>query len=472
MLNFKLLTYYLLALSYLVINVFIPSFSTIYGMGLATLIVWKKDINLLPVLMLLVFHKADFAIANRGELSHIVTRFEHGVIHIAGFPVSTAYWIIYIMTLCSIWTAFTSSLKSVKGKTFFFLLALLLSVLPVYMIYLGFLRRNPSWTNPLRMYFNIFLFFYGMLCWSQSRRFSAESIIYLLHSITILMILQFSSRFHHHFLWFIIAFVPALPLVLPMIRQKPIVLISFLISFILSCLFAFRNLFTTLLATEDYVDVEGTFTLNGLWALSFLLFIFLGVTFLTKLLKPFLIFWLIFFWVFPLTVIHFSPYMQGRLGGVRLDQQTLEERFLSKIFDDRSIIWRGLAEDVVLRDPVLRPGGQNAIIYHPRWGEGDLPFGAHNTPLNALVVLRWVAGPLVIFAFCLCGIAAYRTLILPDRDRVHHVLGIAVFSSMIIGGITGHYLLVSIPMLFFPLGGYLYARSREMKLWQRHEAAQ
>ncbi|WP_421754423.1 hypothetical protein [Croceimicrobium sp.] len=142
-----------------------------------------------------------------------------------------------------------------------------------------------------------------------------------------------------------------------------------------------------------------------------------------------------------------------------------------KAIGDRSTLWLGglkyLREDAKLSPPLEYP----EISFDNIDGSeiSDVSFGIHNLPLELIRSGGWISGLLVTFIFLRITFLNGRIINkyqMRKNDRISQLflaLVVLLFSSALIGGMVGQYLLIpSFSLLFMGLSGSLIIRSYDL----------
>lgn len=397
------------ALGFLVLNFLNNTVSILYGSILAAYLIWLARPEYLTALFLLHLDRSNFILSGYGSWEHSVQRFFDNAVIIAGFPITITYIIAGTVFLRVFYELFKDPETFRRpGLSWLFVPWLIGLVLAAIMTFQAFVLRNPSWTINIRMFMLLGCIFYGAIIMRKWRTNGDWLILWLVPILGFLYLLAAFGRFHHPFIWIFTGM--ALPLSWLAIRHRSLWGKGSGIFCSCTAFFYASGLSPGMAAVGVREDLAGglmgtgssTFTLNALILLSILVSLILLLpkgalrSYLASLMGLPAFFVII---TFSITIAILSPKYNsvGSAGwNLKHTDMTPIERFKSKLFDDRSIVWHGMLMDLLEKDPILRPAGTLVYINHPRVGTMAWQPGAHNSFFEAMRVHRWIGGPIVI----------------------------------------------------------------------------
>lgn len=419
------------ALFFFGLQFYAPDISILLSCLLAAIIIWKADPRYLHVLFVLFLRPANFLLTYYG-----LDFFSQGVFgangfEIGGFSLNVPLVCAIVAGLRVIYDYFfkvKSILSSCRVILFLWLSAFIPSLICCY---LGLVKGNNGWSEPIRYLLIAGTYFYGIILGQKWPR--SFDLIYKKLSVFILLlsILSVFALFHHRLLWYFAAFVPALFYCHRKTKNKKERFI-FLLSYI----------FIGLFCTGISVSEKDTFTLIGLFLISTILGIlaFEEKGFLKNVISRYLgLPALIVSILFVVLVVNIKDdYMLGSIR--RTNNLTIEERLQGKIFNDRARVWGANIKYILAPPYLFKPGGDSIVLEHPTLGYIKVTFGAHNTFLQSIRTNGWYSGIIIIIILC---VAVIKNVLVYRRSHIGEIkaIAIATIATGVFGAMTGHYVL-------------------------------
>lgn len=467
---------FLAALAYLALNFVSAPLSILYGSALAAYLVWLARPEYLIALIILHLDKTNFILAGYGGWEYSVQRFFSNSLIIGGIPVTVTYVIAATVFLRVFWELFNRpETYRRSGLIWLFLPWIVGLAFATIMTLQAFLVRNPSWTLNIRLYMLLGCVFYGAIL-MRSWRGSGEWLVkWLVPLLSVMYFFAIFGRFHQQFLWVFTGM--AIPLSWLAFRQKSKWL-KFVGVFCGCAVFVYASGLGPGITSigEGQGSASGilgtgssTFTLNALLLFSIVVAIIVALP--KQNVRSFFAFFLgvpafLTIITFTFTVALLSPkYSQiGSAGwNVSQSEMTVVERFRSKLFDDRSIIWHGMLRDLMSKDPLFRPAGSPVIIEHPRHGSLVWTPGAHNAFLEIFRAHRWVGGSIVILFIFVVMIQCAKVIDRPLPSSLQATAA-GIIAVSIIANTAGHNVVSGEGSFwYFTFAGIIIAASAEIK---------
>lgn len=457
--------------------------SIVIGSALMAYMVWHVRAEYIPAILILPLGKSDFLLSQRGTWEYMVMQFESNAIYIGGFPISINYILIATLVLRVTYEFFNRSQTFRNAGVLWLVPLWYLAMLPaLLMSFQGRMEGNPSWTQPIRVVAISGALFYGVIVvrsWAADGRVLLRWIL----PITIFATsLGSVGLFHNRILWLLIPF--SIPMAWLAFRQKEFYFkIMGMVCAVTSAAYGL-GLIDRLKPVTASADAasgllgQSTFTLNALFLSSIAFTAILALPFggLRRSLSWFLGWPIILVLLgFTITVGLLSP-SQTRIvanssfARIATADMTPLERLRAKVFDDRSIIWYSALKDIATENPFLLPAGRLMPMEHPSRGLILWPVGMHNTPLHVMRILRWIAGPIVLLILFSGALSAAKSIGKPIPSSLR-VLSAGTVSSVIVGGVTGHYLVGSeVAFFFFAFAGMAAGATAAMRTSEATEA--
>lgn len=397
------------ALFYLAINFVIAPISIIYGGALAAFLIWMAKPEYLPALLILQVNRSNFLLSDYGTWEHSVQRFYDNAIVIAGIPISITYVVAATVFLRVVWElAHRPETFRRCGLSWLFIPWVIGLFLAAIMTFQAFIIRNPSWTLNIRVFLLLGCIFYGAILMRSWRGSGVWLVQWMVPIIGVFCWLAAIGRFHEQVLWVFTGM--AIPLSWMAFRMPNLLFKASGLFCATGAVFYASGLGPGITSVGVNSELAGgffgtgssSFTLNALLLVSILVAVVAALpkgNFRTYVAWFFGYPAFVTIFVFSFGIAILSPRYQnlGSAGWtLSRSEMTPVERFQSKMFDDRSIIWHGALKDALSGDYILRPAGSPIIINHPRFGSMVWQPGAHNSFFEALRAHRWVGGSIVI----------------------------------------------------------------------------
>jgi hypothetical protein len=145
------------------------------------------------------------------------------------------------------------------------------------------------------------------------------------------------------------------------------------------------------------------------------------------------------------TIAAVGPSLRLGVGAASLtaggEDFNLSDRFVIKIFDDRSVIWRGALEVIATEPILIKPAGRSYDLESPTGGAVEWAFGAHNVYLDQLRMTGLLGGLSILIISILVQHRLARVLA-NSRSLPVKALSIPLLATFIVGFFTGSYPLV------------------------------
>lgn len=309
--------------------------------------------------------------------------------------------------------------------------------------------------NQFQLYFSMFAFFYGILI---KETFSKKVMMAYFITLILLYLLNFANLISPDFFmvrltFYIIPFFGAFLSYYFFGRGKKVHVVYLLIGIliILTSLILTDSTFTIYLTTF-FAFVISTMYYNKKFKI---LYRSLG-------LPAFLVvFLLISYAITEFEVNDYSSYKDLEMSDIN-SFESLSNRMKMKFFDDRAPIWVGVWEDIIYDMNWLPPTVVSEIKVATRIDkEIDFDFHAHNVYLELLRTNGIIMGIVLSIIFVIFVLLARKIYLLPGVNSLFIVFISAALSSMIIGAITGIYvLLATFAPFVITIIGLAYAMSQ------------
>jgi hypothetical protein len=325
-------------------------------------------------------------------------------------------------------------------------------IVTAYSALLGRQEGNPSYTIPLRSSMWAGAVLYGVIVARTISKGIVQTLLQQLVIVSTIMILAaLIGLLQAHVLFLLIAFAPSLfgwSLTDKSILCKVISGIGLLGAIAYSLGLGLNN---DGIAGGILGKSGSTFTLNGLIAVGVCLSVLaqnrqlLSISqYYAKLLgAPAFLFGL----GVTFAIAAVGPSLRLGIGAAGLTSSgedfNLTDRFIIKIFDDRSVIWRGALEVIATEPILIKPSGRSYELESPTGGAVEWAFGAHNVYLDQLRMTGLLGG-LSVLIICLVVQHRLARILANSRSLPVKTLSVPLLATFIVGFFTGSYPLVDI----------------------------
>lgn len=361
---------------------------------------------------------------------------------------SSFYLIYFLFIIISI-----LKFKKIKSVNFHVYLIILLIFLPLVLVYSFFQmyvfgKSIGVSFNQFGLYLSMFSFFYGIIISGTLNKNIINTSIY---ALIILYLLNYANIFYVDFsfnrlTFFVIPFFVAY-LGYYFYHKKKMLYKGFL----LICSFG-------VLATAIITNLTFTIYLTSIFSLLIVIFYYKNKHRVIKNISGVYAFILIFvMMIYSLATFReydFSDYDRNNLTEINLFED-IRIKAQMKLFDDRAPIWSSVWNNIV-NNPNLLPPFEIGTIQIVRTGEEDKEFDyhSHNLYLEFLRTNGIVMGFGETIIFVMMILSSRRLLIVKNVYPLLIILTSTAISTMIIGGMTGIYVLISTfaPFVFTILG--------------------
>ena len=300
-----------------------------------------------------------------------------------------------------------------------------------------------GWADPARSaLFGATIFYGGML----HRRHNISGELQKLYYVILFCTLAcFAGHFYHRLIFISVAIMPYWSLWRFFSLKHPLAKLTSLVGFMSSGAVAFGI---------TLGGLNSTFTLKGLWALSFLGYIFFEIL-RGKRMKNMLTVVPISAYVLTSTFLVFviSFGYKLRVGSRSLHESTpFFERLQAKIFDDRLFVWDAVYNQFASGFNVFNIAGEPMALFHVVKGDILVTFGSHNIMLDLIRKSGYLGflGAMALIVISLCiSMRVFQHLTGAERALVW-----GSFITLVYGGLSGHYPLAqnAIFWVLLPLG--------------------
>lgn len=414
-----------------------------YNSVLIAFVVWRPSANSLPAILILLLGYVNFI--GQGTFDALgLEQVETNVVLIGGVGLGS---ILVLNCMLGLVVCFSISQNKLKLNKLIVILLFIAWIVwcagaTVSAIWGKFSGYN-GWADPVRSaLFGASVFYAALIHRYNNFDLGLQKLYYV---IVVCMGACLLGHFYHRLIFIAVSIIPYWSLCrffsLPGNFGRLVSVIGLALSFAVAFGFTLGGL-------------NSTFTLKGLWALSFLGYVVFEVLKIRKLRTILVTLPGLAFLVtasFLTFVLKFG--YQLRVGSRSLNENTpFFERLQAKIFDDRFYVWDAVYHQFVKGVHLFNPAGEPLVLHHVVKGDILVSFGSHNIMLDLIRkagLIGGIAAMGFIFLALTVSMRVFEYLSGPERALVW-----GSFVTLTFGGLNGHYPLAqnAIFWVLLPLG--------------------